>query len=88
MEGVRAARPGASGHGGDHRSADDRERLGGLEPWRSATVGATTALVRDVPYTGTVAVVRGEDGRLLGVAGGADIGETTAHLEQLGFLSP
>ncbi len=64
------------------------ERLGELEPWRSATLGPTTALIRDVPYTGVVAVVQGEEGRLLGVAGGADIGETTAHLEQLGFLSP
>ncbi len=64
------------------------EQLAGLETWRTETIGDTPALVRDVPYTGQVAVVQGPDGRLLGVAGGEDTESTTAYLEQLGFLSP
>jgi hypothetical protein len=64
------------------------EQLAGLEKWRTESLGDTPALIRDVPYTGQVAVVQGADGRLLGVAGGADAAETTPYLEQLGFLSP
>ena len=64
------------------------DRLEALEPWNVEQLGGSRVLVRDVPYTGRVAVVRGKDGQLFGAAGAAGAPESQAQLEQLGFLQP